>query len=161
MCVKIRRMGGKFTVEAPYNAEFVKRAKLIRGRWDGRNKVWSFPEECADVVREVLRSVYGEDGSECARVNVRVDISGIDGEEITFCGWSICRRIYRDSPVKMADGVALISGGFGVSGGSRANPRCNPEPGTAVIIYGVPMPKAEEMEEAGAEIIQPAPEPAP
>lgn len=162
MCIKVKRIYGKISVEAPYNADFVQRARMIRGRWDPNNKVWTFPAECADVVRETLRAVYGEDGSECKRVNVRVTVTDdlSEGESMVFCGWNLCRRFGRDSAVKMADGVALISGGFPSSGGSAKYPRCYPDPGTVVMIYGVPLPKAEEMAAAGAEIVEPAAQPA-
>lgn len=162
MCIKVKEYHRTIGVVAPYNADFVQRAKMIRGRWDSAGKMWVFPIDCADVVRETLRAVYGEDGSECKRVNVRVTVTDdlSEGESIVFCGWNICRRFGRDSAVKMAEGVALISGGFPSSGGSAKYPRCYPDPGTVVMIYGVPLPKAEEMAAAGAEIVEPAPEPA-
>ena len=136
---------GKLLVVSEYNAEFVKRAKTLGGKWKSSEKAWAFdPDDEADV-SAVLMDIYGEDGSgdvETCDVTVRVDL--LDNEqEITLCGLPVCRRRYRDEAVRMAAGVILLRGAFPSSGGSMKNPRCNAEEETVVKMKRVSKAIAE------------------
>lgn len=132
---------GKLYVSSDYNAEWVKRAKLIGGKWDGSRKCWRFGVDDAGTVSDALLDIFGDDGSDepakVADIFVRVD-KLYDDTEITICGVPICRRMQRDDPVRMADGVVLVRGAFGESGGSAKHPRVCAMEDTVVKIKNVP-----------------------
>lgn len=83
--------------------------------------------------------IYGENGEEQERVDIIVDISDMNGQYIDLSGIRLAGRSQRDNPVRIAPNVVLLSGGFPESGGSRLNPRVNPEDGTKLKVKGVPM----------------------
>lgn len=143
--MKIVKENGKIKVQSDYNAEFVKAAKMIQGKWD--KPFWVFPEENEPEVRELLMRIYGEDGEEQERVDIIVDISGMNGQYIDLCGMHLAGRFLRDNPVWLANNVLLIAGGFPESGGSRSNPRVNPEEGTKLKVKGVPIGLYERLKD--------------
>jgi hypothetical protein len=143
--MKIVKENGKIKVQSDYNAEFVKAAKMIQGKWD--KPYWVFPEENEPEVRELLMRIYGENGEEQERVDIIVDISEKNGQYIDLCGMHLAGRFLRDNPVWIAPNVVLIAGGFPESGGSRSNPRVNPEEGTKLKVKGVPMGLYERLKD--------------
>lgn len=132
---------GKLYVSSDYNAEWVKKAKLIGGKWDGARKCWRFAVDDAGTVSDARLDIFGDDGSDepakVADIFVRVD-KLYDETEITICGVPVCRRMHRDEPVRMADGVVLVRGSFAESGGSMKNPRVCALEDTVVKIKNVP-----------------------
>lgn len=153
--VQVTIQDGKILVVSEYNADWVKRAKEIGGRWNAAAKAWSFVCDDADVVSDSLIEIYGDDGSgdvNTVTVLLRVDLLR-DGQEIAVCGIPVCRRRYRDERVRMGDGVILVTGGFPESGGSRNSPRCCAQDET-VVRLSVPdvlyqkMIKDEEIRDA-------------
>lgn len=143
--MKVVKENGKIKVQSDYNAEFVKAAKMLQGKWD--KPYWVFPEENEPEVRDLLMRIYGEDGEPQERVDIIVDISEMNGQYIDLCGMHLAGRFIRDNPVWIAPNVLLISGGFPESGGSRANPRVNPEEGTKLKVKGIPMGLYERLKD--------------
>lgn len=135
--MKIVKEDGKIKVQSSYNAEFVKAAKMLHGRWS--KPFWVFPEENEPEVKELLMRIYGENGDEQERVEIIVDISEMNGKSIDLDGMVLATRYSRDTAVRLADNVILIAGGFPESGGSAAHPRVNPDEGTKVRVKDVPM----------------------
>lgn len=62
---------GKTRLYTPYNAEFVERVKTAGGRWDADAKCWTVRTDALEIVRGIMRDVYGMDDSP-ARETVRV-----------------------------------------------------------------------------------------
>ena len=137
MCIKIKNEGGKMYVESPYSADWVKRAKMLHGKWD--RPCWVFREDIADDVKAALNDVYGECGDEVERVDVLITLTrGLYGQSISFGGIQLASRFERDMPVRLGDQCIFVSGSFDECGGSRANPRVTCDEGTVIKIKGCP-----------------------
>lgn len=137
MCIKIKNEGGKMYVESPYSADWVKRAKMLHGKWS--RPCWVFDEDIADDVKAALTDVYGECGEEVERVDVLITLNrGLYGQSISFGGIQLASRFERDGEVRLGDQCIFVSGAFGECGGSRANPRVTCDEGTVIKIKGCP-----------------------
>lgn len=137
MCIKIKNEGGKMYVESPYSADWVKRAKMLHGKW--ARPCWVFGEDIADDVKAALNDVYGECGEEVERVDVLITLTrGLYGQSISFGGIQLASRFERDGEVRLGDQCIFVSGSFHESGGSRANPRVTCDEGTMIKIKGCP-----------------------
>lgn len=136
---------GRLAVTSPYDADFVSGVKDIGGRWDGASRRWTVDARDEERLRNLLREVYGSDGSpedEADLVTVRWDISGsghMRGDnEIRLAGRTIASRPGRDTAVRLGQGVVLISGGFPGSAGSMKYPAVEPREGTIVEVRDLP-----------------------
>ncbi|AKC57630.1 hypothetical protein HMPREF1994_00071, partial [Fusobacterium phage Funu2] len=82
--VKLEKREGKIYTTTTYNATFIKKAKNLQGKWDGEH--WVFDEKVENLVREVLKDIYGTDGEGYTRkVIVEIDIDrydDIDGQDL-------------------------------------------------------------------------------
>ena len=137
MCIKIKNEGGKMYVESPYSADWIKRAKMLHGKW--ARPCWVFDADIEDDVKAALMAIYGECGEEVERVDVLITLTGRSyPQSVSFGGIQIASRSERDYPVRLGDQCILVGGSFDESGGSRANPRVTCEEGTAVKIKGCP-----------------------
>lgn len=145
--MKIITEDGKIKVLCEYNPDFIKKAKLIQGKWDG--KYWTFPEDNTTEVKDLLLEVYGENGEPQECVNIIVDLYYLheDKGSIRFAGRTLATRRSRDSDVVLGDNVMLVSGGFSDSGGSRNNPCVSAEKGTKVKIKSVPIAMYERIKD--------------
>jgi hypothetical protein len=134
------------TLHAPYEPTMPSKARAIGGRWDANAKTWVFDLRDEERVRELAREVYGTDGTASRTVTVRLsDPEGYapySGELYLF-GRMIARRRGRDEPVRLGDGVIIVSGGFADSGGSVKNPRLEAQEGTVLEVRDVPADHAD------------------
>lgn len=146
MLVKVKINGSKIEVVSNYNKDFVREAKKLGGKWNG--KAWVFDIDDETAVREVLKNVYGTDGEgevELVTVRVPLDCTGTENDkELVMFGESLAYRPFRDSDVKLNDNVRIISGGFCSSGGSRSYPSLNYIEGTVITVKNVPIILAEK-----------------
>jgi hypothetical protein len=161
MTVKIETAGPRLLVSSPYMPAFVAGAKQLRGKWDPEYKVWSFDARDEAEVRDLCRRVYGTDGAsvpECVDVEIVVaDSPDPDDPAITFesqtfsaCGRVIASRPYRDSDVRLGEGVRVIEGAFARSGGSGKYPSIwsrsiNSRQRVKLLVRDVPQPLADEL----------------
>lgn len=143
--MKIIKENGRIKVKSDYNKEFIRRAKLIEGKWDA--PYWSFPEENESEVKALLLEIYGENGDPQETVDILVNISEMNGESIELCGRILCSRRGRDAAVKLAENVMLTQGGFPSSGGSAKNPRVNPDDGTVLKVKKCPLSLYERVKD--------------
>ena len=93
--VRVRVDGGLLTVSSPYNQEYVAAARRLGGRWDPRATVWRFDAREEQRVRDLLRQVYGTDGTSAVEtVTVRVCAGQYAGErQIYVAGRVVARRL--------------------------------------------------------------------
>lgn len=143
---------GRLAVTSPYDASFVSGVKDIGGRWDAASRRWTVDARDEERLRELLREVYGSDGSagdEADLVTVRWDISRLGhargANEIRLAGRSIASRLGRDSDVYLGAGVVLVSGGFPGSAGSMKYPSVEPREGTVVEVRDLPRAAVDSM----------------
>ena len=133
---------GQAEVYTPYNKEFIERLKKSIGsaRWNPGKNCWSVPERSADLVRDIMRSVYGETDNEPGEhVDVKVTFGRDDWAECkpyVLFAKTIATAYGRDSGAKVGEGVELITGEF-TSGGSRNKWKTMVEEGTVIIIRDV------------------------
>lgn len=146
MSITVTVSGGEIRVVAPYNAEFIARAKKIGGKWGPG--AWAFDVRDESRVRELCRDVYGEDGAPVERVTLRAVFApqySVCRESITLAGRVVARAFGRDSGAKLGDGVVCIEGGFS-SGGSMKNwDTIVGRSGATVLIRDVPASMAERV----------------
>lgn len=138
---------GRLYVSCSYNAEFVVRAKQMHGKWCSDTKQWTFDPDISGDVSDVLRDIYGEDGTEpiqTVNVIVRVDLLK-DGASIECCGIPVCYRPGRDAAVRVSENAIITAGGFPSSGGSMKNPRCCPYEFTIAKLRDIPETLYEKM----------------
>ena len=143
--MNIEKVENKIKVESEFNNEFVKGARKLHGKWNGKS--WEFDVENEDLVRKLLLECYGEDGTETQeKVTVRLNLDKLDCEnerKIELFGRVIAIRFNRDSRVKIHDSVVIETGGFPSSGGSNKYPELCQYNGTVLRIKNVVLSQAE------------------
>lgn len=164
--ISIRTEADKAYISSPYNPEFVLKIHSIgSAKWHASTKEWQVPVESLEDAKQVLREVYGTDGSENNEPKVTVkltidddvdlgDIQSIDNELVmTLFGREIMSARGRDSGVKVADGVT-VKGKY-KSGGSMKYPTIEFGKGTEIIVYNVPesLAKKTKVKHATVEIV--------
>lgn len=164
--ISIRTEADKAYISSPFNPEFVKKIHSIgSAKWQAATKEWQVPVESLEDAKQVLRDVYGTDGSENNEPKVTVkltidddvdlgDIQSIDNELVmTLFGREIMSARGRDSGVKVADGVT-VKGKY-KSGGSMKYPTIEFGKGTEIIVYNVPetLAKKAKVKHATVEIV--------
>ena len=123
--VKIEKTSNSYSIECPYNKDFVRRVKELGGKWtqleDGSRK-WVVSQEALELVKQCLREIYGTDGTYTAKnVKLRLHVDArVRGDYEEF-GRTLVRVMGRDSGVLPADGVIIVSG-EATSGGSMKHP---------------------------------------
>lgn len=134
--VKLEKREGKIYTTTAYNATFIKKAKNLQGKWDGEH--WVFDEKVENLVREVLKDIYGTDGEGYTRkVTVELELDKYftaDKQELKIGDLVIITRRTRDSEVTLKEGVIVISGGFPISGGSMKTPRLSAYKDTVIRV---------------------------
>ena len=164
--ISIRTEADKAYISSPYNPEFVKEIHSIgSAKWHAATKEWQVLVESLEDAKQVLRKVYGTDGSENSEPKVTVkltidddvdlgDIQSIDNELVmTLFGREIMSARGRDSGVKVADGVT-VKGKY-KSGGSMKYPTIEFGKGTEIIVYNVPesLAKKAKIKHATVEVV--------
>lgn len=164
--ISIRTEADKAYISSPYNPDFVKGIHSIgSAKWHAATKEWQVPVESLEDAKQVLRKVYGTDGSENSEPKVTVkltidddvdlgDIQSIDNELVmTLFGREIMSARGRDSGVKVADGVT-VKGKY-KSGGSMKYPTIEFGKGTEIIVYNVPesLAKKTKVKHATVEVV--------
>lgn len=159
-------------VESPYNPGFVEGSHRLAGKWVPSLKRWRFDRRDEQAVKDLCLSVYGMDGVEKpevvdAEVDIRGysgDMPGISGHEdnIFLLGRQLAWRPGRDVPVRLGEGVRILSGDFGHRGGSAKYPKVYDDNGiVTLLVRDVPRSLAEKAvaSERGAVRIVGAPSP--
>lgn len=132
---------GKALITSPYNPDFVKKVKLMGGKWDAGKRVWKVDEGLIEDVRSTMREVYGRDdrGELSGTCTVIVSFSeDVDGYKspVTVFGRVIASAYGRDSGAKVGEGCAFLEG-KPESGGSMKNWRTTVLAGSKVKIMNV------------------------
>lgn len=138
---------GRIAVDTPYNPEFIRRIKQAGGRWDASRRVWICDARDTDMVREIMRDVYGRDDMPQEVVSVRVTV----GEEqitawrgpVVLFGRTIASAFGRDSGARVGDGVAFSAGGA-TSGGTMKHWYTVIRPGSVFVVHDVPRAAVEQ-----------------
>lgn len=134
----------KIEVIAPYNNSFIKKARMLKGHWNGKG--WEFKKEYENIIKEHLMDIYGDDGGIIPKCVVRVNLSKLTDinynkiwdDEVRMFGRTLAIRKYRDSAPLLDKTVVLVKGGFSNSGGSRNNPNLKFYDNTILQIDDVP-----------------------
>jgi len=148
----------RIAVVTPYNADFVRKARLQAGRWGSYrddkgngSPAWIFPVEQIEAVRQLLRDVYGEDDQDQdsgkkVRLRVQYDRSIDTGGrgDVVVAGRQVARAFGRDSGAKIGEDIVVIKGGFG-SGGSIKNWAIHVKTDTVFDLLRIPEPMARRM----------------
>ena len=80
--MKMVKNGEMIEITSEYNADFVRRVKLIGGQWGASKKVWSVPTENEELLIELLRECYGYTPDEEASAGViKVEYRACDFEK--------------------------------------------------------------------------------
>ena len=135
---------------APFSSEFVKKAKLLGGKWGLTDGVrsWIFPRAAKIHLENLCIDIYGENGKDPVEC-VTLQISFPNGGDSDYCkgieaaGRSICYASGRDSGAKVSDGVVFLRGGC-KSAGSVKNWYTKILTDSVVEIYNMPRPIAEK-----------------
>lgn len=141
MKIKTEKDGNKVRIFTPYNSDFVKRVKLLCGKWNADKRCWVIPELALEDAREAMREIYGEDDlsdveKEVVTLSFREEVSELR-DSVQLLGRVIATAYGRDSGAKSGDEVAFISGSP-KSGGSRINWYTVVPEGCVVRIFNVP-----------------------
>lgn len=143
--INITTAGGKLDVVSPYHPDMPRQAKSLGGRWNSAGRSWVFDQRDEDRVRDMLRSIFGTDGSPADQadlVTIRWDISGYcqtkGDNELRLGGRLVASRRTRDADVRLGEGVVLISGGFPGSAGSMQYPALAAKDNTIIEVRDIP-----------------------
>lgn len=150
--VKVTTKGNQITVSSPYDAKFVGGARQLGGKFERAGNVWTFDGRYESNVRELLRNIYGTDGTPTATVTMHVRLDEIKrlgrlGDEVKLGGRQLLKKFGRDSAPKVAEGVAVISGNLRNFGGSSKYPSIEAEAGTVLEVLNVPVDLASRLVE--------------
>lgn len=136
---KIEKENDKIRIYTPYNANFVKSMRNLKGKWTAG--AWEVRADLIDEVRKIMKENYGRDDLPVKTVNIKVrNTSRLASDYcsgLEMFGRSICYASGRDSGAKIADGVAFIKGGC-TSAGSMKNWYTRIEENSEFIIYALP-----------------------
>ena len=155
--IKIIENDGKIEIYTPYNPEFVKEMhKIGSAKWDGSKKAWTADTDAEDIVRNVLKDIYGyEEGKVEDTVTVTVKAlvdSYAERDAIRLFGKMIARAFGRDSGAKIGEDVTIVNGKFTSSGSARYWETCV-EKGTEFIVKNVSKAMLERENNAAFEIL--------
>lgn len=135
--------GRTITVESPYNPEFVQTAKDLGGKWTAPH--WIFDARTEPRVRAAIREIYGTDTTDYRSVTAQINAynwwkNSDTSEALWFAGRKIAGRQYRDAPVRLGEGVSILTGKFPSSGGSMKYPSLQLDEALDLVleIYDVP-----------------------
>lgn len=53
LAISIEQKDGKAYIRSPYNADFVRRVKLMGGKWDADSRRWVVCSDAVDAVRKL------------------------------------------------------------------------------------------------------------
>lgn len=139
--ISAEKLDDVIRVVVPYHPEFVRRARMLGGRFvDG---AWVFDELMERHVKDVLCNIYGTDGSSVELVDVRMKLNAYGcRKEVWELGRLIVERTDRDCPARLGGGVILESGGFSAIGGSIKYPLIDSND-AVVLVHDVPRMLAE------------------
>lgn len=154
--IRVENVGGKVEIYTPYNRDFIDalKAKVGGARWDAAKKCWTAKEEFLDVIRSILKDVYGYTDEEDTGKLYTVRIEAIremksERAPISIFNRPVCRAFGRDSGAKICDDILFISGSA-TSGGSARRWETILESGSVFDILHVP----EKVLEKGKEILE-------
>lgn len=144
--MKITNMeNGRIAIDSPYNPDFVSRIKAAGGRWNGEK--WEVDERNLDIVRVIMREVYGQDDRPTETVTVKVTVGERSIDEsrgpVVLFGRNIASARGRDSGARVGDGVSFEKGGAD-SGGSMKHWCTVIEAGSVFTVYDVPKLAVEQ-----------------
>lgn len=155
IAISIETRDGKAYIASPYSSVFVRRIRLMGGRWDSGSRRWVIPSEALPAARELLMDIFGETDVAPAEETVTVvveylhNVSAVRGA-VTLGGLTIARASGRDSGARLGPGVAFISG-QPRSGGSHMNWMTIIPAGCVVELYRVPLKKAQRLLRSNAD----------
>jgi hypothetical protein len=149
MSISIEKTANNIYVESEYNSDLPSKAKNLGGKWDSSNRVWCFPIEAIDEVRELYTTIYGEFDIPVETVTILCKATAPKEElhdGFTLAGIPIAYATGRDSGAKIDKRVIKLSGLF-TSGGSVKNWRTVMTKDTEFKLIKVPLPVAENLVE--------------
>ena len=136
----------------PYSPALPAKCRALGGKWYAESKTWRFDVRDARRVSALCLEIFGldplaEPGETPELVTVRLELDSFDTHAASF--WSFGREIVsrggRDYPVRLGDGVIVVSGGFPGHGGSVKNPALNTQDGTILEVRDVPRSLVDEL----------------
>jgi len=159
--IRVVSEGERLRVRSPYHPAFPPEARKLGGKWNGRE--WVFDPRLEEQVRDLLTRIYGWDGAYPVLIaDARVILDRLPEEwrgdrSLWLLGRELACRPGRDAEVKLGPGVALVKGGFALSGGSRKHPALAWKEGTVLLVLDVPVAKIEAVREKHPEAIEEIP----
>jgi len=141
MCnFEIESKGETIYITTPYNPNFVAKVKRTGAKWDGASKRWHTDARNIEIVRGIMREVYGRDDSTQETVSVRIILNralGIYGAPIVLFGKTVASASGRDSGARLGEGVAFERGAAN-SGGSVKNWTTRISENSIIVLHDVP-----------------------
>ena len=123
---------GELRLSSEYNEEANAVWRSIGGAYNGAEREWVFPPDCADRALEEVKRLFGV-ADEAVEVQVSSLINAIgdgpfrgwtDGSQVTLGGYVLASRRYKDGRADIK--ARLVAGRIGMSGGSSKKPKVAP-----------------------------------
>ena len=145
--VQVEKKDGYLYVTSPYNKGFIALAHLRGARWN--KPCWVYPEGKYDLLCADLEQCYGESPAMDAgdKVDCLYTVTSYATSGCVMQGIVLAERRYRDSAVKLASNVDLITGEFPISGGSRKTPQVDAPEGLVLLVRGISKKLYEQQRE--------------
>lgn len=153
--VDVEVKGNKVNVLCPYNAEFIKVARQLNGKF--YKPVWQFDSFLEGRVRQELLRIFGTDGTSTPLKTILLSLDGANpnGSELTVGPIQVLKKWSRDEYPKLGDGCAVVEGGLLQNGGSVKYPQITWKVGTVIRITNVPAKVANEWVADGIAVEEP------
>lgn len=151
---KITINGNKAYIETPYSAVFVKRVKVLGGKWDSAKRSWVVPANAVDAVRSNMRDVYGRDdlaiGETLTLIITSLAIDSSLHTAVERFGKVLSSAQGRDSGARAGDDVFYLAGAP-ESGGSVKNWRSVVPANAKIELRNVSKKLFDEQKDAASE----------
>lgn len=142
MAIRVDHWQDSVLAICPYASSFSDFAHNRRAKWSDALKGWLFDRRDEVAVHGTMIDIYGtDDYASCEKVDVRIDLDGwkTNSTRIFTCGREVAFRPLYQKPVRLGDGVILITGGF-ADHSEGCHPRiCEALPGTVLEVRDVPV----------------------
>lgn len=121
--IELKEMEGMLEIYSPYNEDFIKKIKGLKGTFNKIKKCWTISMENKKIALNFLKEIYGYDMQE---KKIIVEYSANDfrkNSTITIKNLEIAKRFTRNSyPALIDKDTIVISGVFSERGGSTKYP---------------------------------------
>jgi hypothetical protein len=149
--IKLEIIDDQVKVTTPYNENFRRICRNMRGKWKKDENAWYIDDSLIDDIRDAMTEIFGTTGEfpvEYCSLRIKDYSTSEHCGPVVLFGRTIARAKGRDSGARMGDDIVFISGSYN-SGGSVKNWTTRVDNATFEIQnFPVPTTEKEDVQKA-------------